>query len=167
MRHSSRSNSAESPRTPTSAATCSNSSPISPGQAVDEGRPEARLHTCQPQPASDPAIAGAECAFFADGAVEGVGGAVARMIDPLRTAFWIEREIGADRGPEAAIFLRPKPDLPSGIVWARNIFDVHHALAAAERRPDRPRSNVPPGWRLEIDPLLSRSESDPSRRWLK
>src|SRR5437868_13725884 len=112
---SSTSSSPASRGTPTSAATCCNS-PIAPDQALDEGRPQARLHSSEPEPTCDPAVAGAKRAFLADGAIESVGRAIAGMVDPLRPATPVEREIDADRGPQPTIFLGPKAHFPNGII---------------------------------------------------
>ena len=75
----------------------------------------------------------------------------------------IEREIRADRRPQPAIFLRPQADRASGVARVADPFDVHHALAARQRRPDGPRLDVLPPRCLEIDPLFARAERHPSR----
>ena len=125
-----------SPRTPTSAATCCDPA-ISPRAGLartaatgSSSRPARRAS------APRPSVAGPDRIGLASGAVEGVGRTVARMVDPLRTAARVEREVGADRGPQPAIFLRPQPDLAHRIIGARHIFDVHHPLAAG-RAPTR------------------------------
>ena len=133
-------------------------SPVAPHQPLHERRPQARLDTGEPQAARRPIVAGGERARLAGGAVESVAAAVAGMGDALRAAV----EVGADRGPQAAIFLGPQPDLAHCIGRARHIFDVHDAPAAGQRRPDRPRLDVAPARRVEIDALLARSEGDPA-----
>ena len=138
---------------------------IAPDQSLHERRPQAGLDPREAKPVGRPRCCRCGPRLPCPSPVESVRGAVARMVDPLRPAAVVEREVGADRGPQAAIFLRPQPDLAHRVARVRDIFDVHHPLAAGQRRPDRPRRDVPPGRRVEIDPLLARSEGDPALHW--
>src|SRR5690242_15675248 len=70
-------------------------------------------------------------------------------------------ELRPDRSPKSAIFLRAEADLANRIIGTWHIYDVHHALSAGECGPDRPRRDVPPGRRIEIDALFARAECDP------
>src|SRR6185437_268761 len=90
------------------------------------------------------------------------------MGDSDRPSASIECEIGANCGPQAAIFLGPQSDLAGRVIGISHIVDVNDALSAGQRRPDRPRPDVPPGRRIEIDMLLARSEGEPSNvRWYR
>src|SRR5256885_6057914 len=109
MRPSSSGSSPASPATPTSAVTCCNP-PIAPHQSRYERRPQAGPDPGQPEAARCPRVAGADQVFLAGRAVEGVGGPVARMVDADGSAAGIEREVGADRGPQPARFFAGPPN---------------------------------------------------------
>ena len=137
--------------------------PVAPDQPWRTAATTLVLTPASLSQSATPAVAGPDRARLAGRAIESVAAAVSsgwsiRCGRPL-----LEREVRADRCPQAAIFFRPKPDLAHGVVGARHIFDVHDALAAGQRRPDRARRDVPPRRRFEIDSLLARAEGDPSR----
>ena len=137
---SSRGNWRESPRTPISSATCSDpASPIAPHQAL---RRTGSTAAPRPRPAAAGwRPTGCRCrrAGPADALVEGVARASSRGGRCGSGGRAIELELGADRGPQAAILLGREADLRARHRSGRR----HIRRASRVRRRDRRAQAVP------------------------
>src|SRR5206468_11523403 len=116
-------------------------------------------------PAGDDRVARADRARLAGCEVEGIRRSVTWMVDAVRPATAVEREVGADGGPQAAIFFGAQADLPDGVIRTRHIFGVDHALPTRQRGPERVRADVTPAGSIEVHVPLARSERDPRGTW--
>ena len=90
----------------------------------------------QPQPPRHPIVARRQRAGPADAVVEGVARAVAGVVDADRLAVAVEPELGADRGPQAAILLGRDAEGARGIGRVRRYI---RRASRARRRSARPR----------------------------
>ena len=138
-------------------------SPVAPGEAVDERRPEAGLDPGEPQPVRGDRVAGAHRAGLAgrrDRKRRKGRSRDGRCAAAARPSSAKSARIAAHKPP---IFLRSQADLPSGVSGARHIFDVDHARPPASADQMVARRNVPPRRRIEIDVLLARPKRNPAR----